>query len=70
MRRVWRALTNFGVVSDGVGAFNPASAVVYGAGLLVLTAPITVIVMLVMALLFLYGRRSHPMIRLKEAKGV
>jgi hypothetical protein len=51
---------NFGVVSDGVCAFNPAYAVVHGYGLLVLTVPITVVVILGLALLFLHGRRLHP----------
>ena len=52
--------TNFGVVSDGVCTFNPAYAVVNGYGLLVLTVPITIVVLLGLALLFLYGRSSHP----------
>lgn len=55
--------TNFGFVSNGVCAFNPAYAVAYGYGLLVLTVPMTIVVILGLALLFLYGDRSHPMIK-------
>jgi hypothetical protein len=51
---------NFGVVSDGVYAFNPAYAVIHGPGILVLTVPITVIVILGLALLFLHGHGSGP----------
>lgn len=54
---------NFGVASDGVCAFNPAYAVVNGPGLLVLTMPITIVVILGLALLFLHGRRSHVMMQ-------
>jgi hypothetical protein len=50
-------------VSDGVCAFNPAYAVVNGYGLLVLTVPITMVVILGLALLFLYGHKSHPIMQ-------
>ena len=55
--------TNFGVVSDGLCAFNPAADIVNGPGLLVLTVPITMVVILGLAVLFLHGHRSEHIIQ-------
>jgi hypothetical protein len=48
--------TNFGVVSNSALASNPAHVVVNGPGLLVFTVPITIVVILGLAFLFLHGR--------------
>jgi hypothetical protein len=51
---------NFGVVSNCVCGFNPSYNTLNGIGLLPLTMPITVLVVLGLAFLFVYGHRFKP----------
>jgi hypothetical protein len=63
VQSITAAFTNFGVVSDGLCAFNPAADIVNGPGLLVVTVPITMVMILGLAVLFLHGCRpknAHP----------
>jgi hypothetical protein len=50
------SLLNFGVVNDAVCGFNPATANVYGPGLLSLTVPITILAIVGLLLLLLKER--------------